>query len=144
MAEGEAPYRRRVVAPLAALHGVEADTLTDDGGARAGVAPYREGHLEADGRRARIRLGALSGRSIVVVRWPVATHVEALHFGGGLGRGSRGFVWVAVAASYGGLSSPENQSGSLELIVDDWRVQSCGSGVGSDRPLDEVSGPSYR
>lgn len=94
MAEAEAPYCGGVVAADAALLGVEAHALADDGGFRAGLAPDGEGHLEAYDEAAA-GFGELGGtgaeRVFMVefvaadgaleVRRDVPAHVEALHDG---------------------------------------------------------------
>lgn len=85
MTEAEAPYRGTVVGTYAALLGVEAHTLADDGGLGARAAPYRIGHLEADGLGVAVAAGGLlvmklvAGRGPFQVRRDITSHVEALH-----------------------------------------------------------------
>lgn len=93
MAEAEGPDGRRVVVADAALLGVEAHALADDGRPRARRAPDGEGHLEAHregavrgelgGARAEgvFAVQAVARRGALDVGRDVASHVEALHDG---------------------------------------------------------------
>lgn len=93
MAEAKAPYGRGVVVAYFFLFGVEADALADDGGLRAGGAPYGEGHFEADGEDALGgELGCAMAEGVFFMEFvgggcafevwrDITSHVEALHGG---------------------------------------------------------------
>lgn len=90
MLELECPDGRAVVVAELLLLGVEAHALADDGVRFAGVAPDREGHFEAHRLRTVVAKGAgraflvqpVCGRGTFEFGRDVASHVEALHFGG--------------------------------------------------------------
>ena len=90
MFHAKAVDRRRVVLPYIFLFRVESYPLANDGRLGAGGAPNRVGHFEANGENALEELVGTGAKSMfpmelvsadntLMLRWDVASHVEALH-----------------------------------------------------------------
>ena len=123
MLHAETPHGSAVVGADAFLFGVEAHSLPDYGGLRAGRAPDGVGHFKADGEDSLCGLICAVSQRFFAVKGisacgsfefggHIAAHIEALHFGAE----APGFVGESVLYQVN-VVAPEAGGSQLYAVI---------------------------